>query len=185
MLPSYTFGNRIDQITGLWNIIKGWLDPVVASKINFTRSKADMEKWISVENMQKCYGGTDSWEYKYVEPVPGENRRMTEEPEKRAKIAEERTGLVRDFFLDTVEWAAKDPESPEAKETYTRRTKLADQLRTNYWVLDPYVRARAYYNRVGVVDEQGGVDFMAAGKEKLTNGTTNGETNGVTNGEAH
>lgn len=148
---------------GLWNVIKGWLDPVIASKINFTRRTADLLQFIPEENLQASYGGKDTWEYTYPEPVPGENVKL-EEAEKRAKIQEERSELLRRFEQGTVEWAMQEPGSSTARETNSRRSELAGELGLNYWKLDPYIRSRTYYHRVGVVTDTGEVDFKAAGR---------------------
>jgi CRAL/TRIO domain len=71
-IPRYVI-SMMCLILGIWNIIKGWLDPVVASKIHFTRSVADLEQFIPKSQIVKELEGDDQWEYKYVEPVPGEN----------------------------------------------------------------------------------------------------------------
>ncbi|KAJ2992244.1 hypothetical protein NUW58_g2230 [Xylaria curta] len=87
---------------GIWNIIKGWLDPVVASKIHFTRKPADLLQFISEENLQTSFGGKDTWEYEYIEPVPGENARL-EEVEKRAEIQQEQNKLIGEFEQKTID----------------------------------------------------------------------------------
>ncbi|KAI1317930.1 CRAL/TRIO domain-containing protein [Xylariaceae sp. FL0255] len=137
---------------GIWNIIKGWLDPVIASKINFTRKTKDMLQFISEENLGKGYGGKDTWDYEYVKPVPGENARLQED-EKRAEINHEHNELISQFETETVAWASLDAESSEAKDKATERTKLADQLTDSYWKLDPYIRSTTLLRRLGMVDE--------------------------------
>ena len=124
-----------------------------------------MEQLISKDNLQACYGGDDTWDYKYVEPVPGENERLEQE-EKRAKIQEERYELVREFEKKTVEWAALETESADTEVKRSGRTDLVHQLQENYWRLDPYIRARTIYHRDGVVTEKGEVNFKGAGHEK-------------------
>lgn len=133
-------------------MIKGWLDPVIASKINFTRRSADLLQFISPENLQASYGGKDSFEYEYVEPVEGENARLAE-AEKRAKIEHERNELVDEFELQTTEWAALVADAPAGKEKASRRTEVVEHLSKNYWKLDPYIRARTYFHRTGMVKE--------------------------------
>ncbi|KAI1359094.1 CRAL/TRIO domain-containing protein [Xylaria arbuscula] len=137
---------------GLWNMIKGWLDPVIASKINFTRNSADLLHFIAVENLQASYGGRDSFEYEYVEPVEGENARLAE-AEKRAEIEQERNELVDEFELRTTEWASLAADTSAGKEKASRRTEVAEHLSRNYWKLDPYIRARTYFHRTGMVGE--------------------------------
>jgi len=58
---------------GIWSIIKGWLDPVVASKIHFTRSVEELEEFIPRSQILKELGGDEDWEYNYIEPVEGED----------------------------------------------------------------------------------------------------------------
>ncbi|KAI1749335.1 CRAL/TRIO domain-containing protein [Xylaria castorea] len=135
---------------GMWNIIKGWLDPVIASKINFTRKPADLLQFISEENLQISFGGKDTWEYDYIEPVKGENAKL-EEADKRTQIAQERDELIGEFELETIKWACLAADSPTEKEKTSRRTELVQQLGENYWKLDPYIRARTYYHRLGLV----------------------------------
>ncbi|KAI8623358.1 CRAL/TRIO domain-containing protein [Xylariaceae sp. FL1651] len=130
----------------------GWLDPVIASKINFTRKPADLLRFISEESLQTSYGGKDSWEYTYVEPVPGENARL-EKSEKRREIQKERNELICDFERVTAAWASLEPESPAGNEKGSRRSELADQLSVSYWKLDPYIRAKTYYHRVGMLND--------------------------------
>ncbi|KAL2194761.1 CRAL-TRIO domain-containing protein [Corynascus similis CBS 632.67] len=145
---------------GVWRVIKPWLDPVIASKINFTNSAADLARFIAPEDLQTCYGGKDSWEYRYIEPVEGENDRL--ESEKKADVEAERDELVRRFEKLSVEWAGLEGGSAEAKGKFEERRTLANQLSDEYWKLDPYIRARTYYDRAGVLSSTGVVDYKAA-----------------------
>ncbi|KAI0487505.1 CRAL/TRIO domain-containing protein [Xylaria cf. heliscus] len=137
---------------GIWNMIKGWLDPVIASKINFTRKSADLLHFISEENLQTSFGGKDTWEYEYIEPAKGENAKL-EEAEKRTEIQRERNELIGEFELETIEWACLAADSPAGKEKASRRAEVAHQLDGNYWKLDPYIRSRTYYHRLGLVGD--------------------------------
>ncbi|GAP87188.1 putative phosphatidylinositol transfer protein CSR1 [Rosellinia necatrix] len=133
---------------GIWNMIKGWLDPVIASKINFTRKPADLLQFIPEASLQTSYGGKDGWEYEYVEPVEGENARL-DEAEKRAEIQQQRDELVAEFERATLAWA-RSPGGGGAKEKALRRAEVVDRLGANYWRLDPYIRARTLYHRWGM-----------------------------------
>ncbi|KAK0643958.1 CRAL-TRIO domain-containing protein [Cercophora newfieldiana] len=144
---------------GIWRMIKPWLDPVIVSKINFTTGNADLARFIAPENLQTCYGGSDAWEYRYIEHVEGENARM--QSEKKDEMHAERNGLIQQFELLTVEWASFDPDSVEGRRKAAERDDLAKQLGDSFWKLDPYVRARTYYHRAGVIDN-GVIDFKAA-----------------------
>lgn len=141
-------------------MIKPWLDPVIASKINFTSSNADLARFIAQDNLQTCYGGKDDWEYKYIEPVEGENACM--QSEKKEELEAERMELIRRFEQMSVEWAKVKPGSVDAKQKMAERRELAERLGESYMKLDPYTRARTYYHRAGVIDVLGAVDYKAA-----------------------
>ena len=144
---------------GAWAVIKPWLDPVIASKIHFTSGAKGLFEFIDKSNLQKSFGGDDAWEFKYIEPTQGENDRM--QSEKKDDARKEREELVGRFEKLTLEWAAVDPASEEGKEKEAARTALAGELGESFWRLDPYVRARTYYHRAGVIDEKGNVNFQA------------------------
>jgi hypothetical protein len=148
---------------GIWNIIKGWLDPVVASKIHFTRSAADLENFIPRDRMVKELEGDEQFEWNYVEPVPGENDIM-KDTATRDRIQEEREGMVQRFEESPKKWiAGEDAEDAE-------RDSIAKELNENYWRLDPYVRARTVYDRVGAIGPTGGWVYSqkeAVGEEPL------------------
>lgn len=141
-------------------MIKPWLDPVIASKINFTNSSADLSRFIAPEELQKSFGGKDQWEYKYIEPVPGENDRLGSE--KKADVEAERDALIRQFESLSAEWVGLDVRSAEAKQKAAERRRVTKQLSDGYWKLDPYIRARTYYDRAGVLSSSGAVDYRAA-----------------------
>ena len=138
----------------IWNIIKGWLDPVVASKIHFTKHDKDLEQYIPKSQIMNELGGEEAWEYKYVEPAPGEDALMQEEAP-RKKLQEERTIDVLEFQKKTFEWIAKGADDSVRRE----RDAIAQKLHDNYWQLDPYIRARTIYDRVGMIQGNGKVNF--------------------------
>jgi CRAL/TRIO-like protein len=140
-------------------MIQPWLDPVIASKINFTSNNTDMQRYISPDQLQKSYGGQDDWEYSYIDPKASENEHP---PDKRPEIEAERESLLKKFEELTAEWAAMGPESADARQKMDERTETAKLIGDNFWKFDPYVRARTYYHRVGVVGPAGEVDYKAA-----------------------
>lgn len=83
--------------------------------------------------------------------------------EKRGKLLDERDELAKEFERETVQWLSMKPDTPEARAVVTRREELNAQLRLSYWKLDPFIRARTYYHRVGVMKDNGQADFKAAG----------------------
>lgn len=133
---------------------------MVAAKVNFTNQRAGLEEFIEPSHITKELGGDEDWEYKYVEPVPGENDRM-KDTATREKLQAARQELVKSFEATTLQWI-KAPQGEEAKELKEKRTAIAAQLRENYWKLDPYVRARSLYDRAGVIQEGGKIDWYSA-----------------------
>ncbi|KUI72279.1 hypothetical protein VM1G_07982 [Cytospora mali] len=129
---------------GIWKIIRGWLDPVVASKVNFTNNLKDIEEYIPTSRILKEFDGEEDWEYKYVEPIPGENDKMKDEARRDSLLAA-REQLYKDYEDATLKWI----KSPEDASIKAERNNIAAKLRADYWNLDPYLRARSYYDRTG------------------------------------
>ncbi|KAK9479141.1 CRAL-TRIO domain-containing protein [Lipomyces japonicus] len=133
---------------GIWNIIKGWLDPVVASKIHFARSPDDLAKFLPKEKIWKELGGTNDWEYKYIEPVAGEDD-LLNDSETREKLLEEREKIVREYEDATWSWIFST-----SSEFRNARNEIAKRLREDYVNIDPYLRAKTVYDRVGYINLQ-------------------------------
>jgi hypothetical protein len=145
------------SLLGIWKIIKGWLDPVVAGKVHFTNNIKDLKQYIPVERVPRDLDGDEDWQYRYAEPVPGENDSMKDE-EARDRLLAERQKLYRDYESATVEWI-RSPGREDGSTIKARRNDLANRLREQYWILDPYIRARSYYDRVGVLQPGGKLDY--------------------------
>ena len=120
-----------------------------------------MLEFIPRNNLQKCYGGDDEWEYRYVEPVSTENERLNNVDEKN-ELQKHKDALVEKFHHLTMEWVSLEPEAGVAKAKNARRCEVAHELEQKYWQLDPYIRSTTYYDRVGVLMRDGAVDFGAA-----------------------
>jgi len=65
---------------------------------------------------------------------------------------------VKEYEKVTIDWIdhSGGPTSMEIKE---KRHKLALALKEDYWGLDPYVRARSIYDRVGMLQPGGKLEF--------------------------
>lgn len=148
---------------GIWKVIKGWLDPVVAGKIHFENDVDGLEKFIGPRSrIMKELNGEEEYEYTYVEPTTDEDVVMKNVQDKEA-IQEERKSLQEKFEAVTATWVAPDTKS----ETGALRSKLSAELTQNYWRLDPYIRARTLYDRIGVLQSGGKVEhYPAQGVEK-------------------
>lgn len=138
------------------------MDPVIVSKIQFTKSASDLENYIPRETIFKELGGPENWEYKYIEPEQNENKKM-EDTATRDALVEERRNTVKELLATTSTWitatATKDNE--QIKTSKARRSELAEQLSANYWKLDPYVRARNYLDRAGVIQQGEEMDSLS------------------------
>lgn len=136
---------------GVWKIIRGWLDPVVANKVHFASSVDDLQQWIPRSQISKELGGDEDYIYKYPEPVEGENSRMQDSTAKET-IKGERSELIKSYESETLNWIS-------GEDAGEGRTRLAQRIAENYWKLDPYVRARSLYDRSGVIGEGGKLNF--------------------------
>ncbi|KAI9787720.1 MAG: hypothetical protein M1839_000251 [Geoglossum umbratile] len=143
---------------GIWTIIRGWLDPVVAAKVHFTRSLEDLEEFIPRDRIAKELGGNEDWSYDYVEPSPDENSLMLDEAATNALLTD-REEIVREFEVATTRWITLSTGAAENADILVKRNELAESLRKNYWQLDPYIRARTLYDRIGVIGSGGEIKF--------------------------
>lgn len=137
------------------------LDPVVAQKVQFTKSVEDLQKYIPADQLPTEMGGSHPWEYSYPEPVSGENDAQ-KDTAARDGIMTERVQIGLRLLATTAGWisasATKGKEDIDAVARLTeRREALITEMRSNYWKLDPYVRARSYVDRNGALKPDGTV----------------------------
>lgn len=107
-----------------------------------------MEAYVPKEQIISDLGGHEEWTYKYVEPVPGENDLM-KDTEIRDKLLAAREGIVKEYENATLEWIHGAGDVEGVKKS---RNEIAGRLKVDYWNLDPYLRARSYYDRVGMIN---------------------------------
>lgn len=132
----------------VWQVIKGWIDPVVAAKISFTKGEKDLLQSISSEQLPKSLGGTLAHDYEWIPPSEGDDAPMADTVT-RDRLLAERTKMFEKFFDITLKWIAAD--GPEADKLYKERMALSDELYKDYFRIDPYVRARSIYDRNGTL----------------------------------
>ncbi|KAI0503338.1 CRAL-TRIO domain-containing protein [Xylaria bambusicola] len=154
---------------GVWRIIRGWLDPVVASKVHFTNNVKDLEEFIDKDKIPDEMEGTSGWSYEYIEPVRGENDKMSD-VETRDKLIKEREAIYEEFENKTIEWIHEE-DATKRTAVKSQRNAIAQKLREQYWRLDPYIRSRTLYDRIGVIKPDGKLDYYPPWQAV---GTTNG-----------
>jgi hypothetical protein len=144
----------------VWSIVRGWLDPVVASKVSFVKTVDELEKFVPRNQIPKELGGDEDWVYTYPEPVAGENDIMADEAT-RTKLQAERNAIVARYETAVQEWVREGPKPESLADRRRARDEVAEELRANYWVLDPYVRARTLYDRMGMIRPAGELAFYS------------------------
>lgn len=141
--------------SGAWKIIRPWMDPVVASKVDFTKKTADLLEFIDENNLPTRLGGKCPYDYKYVTPAP-EEKAMSVSTE---EIIAEFGPIAKEYHTATQEWYKSAPGADaEAK---SKRVAAGKALQEHYLKFDPHYRAATFYNRVGVVphDDSGTVNW--------------------------
>lgn len=128
---------------GIWKIIRGWLDPVVAAKVHFANNETELEAYIPRDQMMKELGGKEDYVWKYHEPVEGENEKM-KDTETRDKLLAQRKEIVNQYETSVKDWI-------KGNAKFDDRLPLAQKLADNYFELDPYVRQRNYMDRMGLI----------------------------------
>ncbi|CCE61758.1 hypothetical protein TPHA_0B00860 [Tetrapisispora phaffii CBS 4417] len=129
----------------IWNVIKAWLDPIVASKIMFTYNTKDLLTWISKENLPEYLGGELGFDFdSYVCPDESADETLTD-VEQRDPIQKEREAIIRSLKDKTIEWI-KTKDETKSQELFNERIEIMEKLSKNYASLDLYVRSRSTYD---------------------------------------
>ncbi|EPS37104.1 hypothetical protein H072_9324 [Dactylellina haptotyla CBS 200.50] len=140
----------------IWKIIKGWLDPVVASKVRFTSGVSGLFEYLDKDNIPKSLGGSKDWLYEYKEPLSGENRSIdnpTDEEREQKKILEsDRWSTIKEYEAVTMKWGEESSTTPTQGGDPDSRNILKKELIARNRALDRFVRARTYYDRIGMVE---------------------------------
>jgi hypothetical protein len=146
---------RHSQVSGIWKIIRGWLDPVVASKVHFTNNDTELKAFVPSSRIIRELDGPEDWSYSYVEPVAGENDKMKDAATRDA-LLKKRAGIVEEYEKAVLQWIHAEGDVESLKK---RKHEIAAELRDDYWNLDPYIRARSYYDRIGLIGKGGKLNF--------------------------
>lgn len=134
----------------IWNIVKNWLDPIVASKIKFTKSVKDLSEHIDLDQLPEYLGGENPVNLdSFVKPDGSKDVKL-KDTETRDKLLAERDQLVQKFVRATVSWIESETTEDSAK-FLQEKVSLGAELTENYSVLDPYIRSRCVYDINGTL----------------------------------
>lgn len=132
----------------VWNVIKNWLDPVVASKIHFTKDFKELSKFIDLKHIPDYMGGEDTYAGEYPIPTEKDARYMKQRDGEFIRLKRKRDELFLQFLTTTKKWI--ESTSPEISDRYLQdKIDLGRQLAENYIALDPYLRTFGFYDRNG------------------------------------
>ncbi|KAF3987497.1 hypothetical protein FT663_03900 [Candidozyma haemuli var. vulneris] len=134
----------------VWKLIRGWLDPVVASKVHFTNSAEDLEKFVDRKFIPDFVGGDDKYVPEYVPPTD-ENSSKKPEDDKFEELSEQRKVLSKVFIETTISWI-KAATKEESTKFLNLKIQLGAELAKNLVELDPYIRTRGQFDRNNAID---------------------------------
>lgn len=137
-------------ILGSWALVKPLIDPVVSEKIFFVAQK-DILVHIDEDQLIKRLGGSHPYEYEYIQPSKQENG--CKEGDNIKELESEYFKLASEFVSKTSDWVKSDDIISG------ERNDLSKQMNSIFKELMPYIKARTFYHRIGVVDEEGHVDW--------------------------
>jgi hypothetical protein len=149
----------------IWSIIRGWLDPVVAGKVHFAKTVDELANFVPRNQIPISLDGEEKWEYSYVEPYTDENA-LLKDTESRDRIQGQRTELVQKYESTVLDWIHAGDADASLEQRRKERDTIAEELRQNYWTLDPYVRAKTFYDRIGLIGEGGKLTFYPEAKKE-------------------
>ena len=132
----------------IWNIIKNWLDPVVASKIQFTKNLQELNQFVDIEHIPDYIGGEDTYAGEYIEPTEEHTHPPKSKDSHYYRLRRERENLLLRLFETSRRWA--ESVNPEVSSRYLQdKLDLDIELAKNYIALDPYIRCPFLYDRNG------------------------------------
>lgn len=140
--------------SGIWRILSPLLDPVVRSKVKFTKGPLDMTDRIPAERLVSDLGGEMTNEFVFLEPEEGENELLKDTAE-REKRFNAYMDLAREYEEVTGQWASKEDAA-----VVERRLVLVKKLRVAQFHMEPYTRGKTVCHRDGTLDGQGIVTWL-------------------------
>lgn len=130
----------------VWNIVKNWLDPVVASKIHFTKNYKELCVFIHPKFIPTNLGGENQTGSDYPSPKPHHASPPKQRDSKYRSLRKDFDDLRVRFIETTSKWI--EATSPAVSERYLQdKIALSVQMSYIYIELDPYLRCPGIYDR--------------------------------------
>ncbi|KAJ1848376.1 phosphatidylinositol transfer protein csr1, partial [Coemansia sp. RSA 2708] len=122
--------------SGIWKVMRGWMDPVVARRTMIVKDAKALETFIPRDQIPTSMGGQLKFQYQYVYPTTDENAKMFD-AEGRQRAEHEFAASVEAFSKQTKGWVG-------GSQSYNNesRTQAAAAFDSAAVELDPYTRAR-------------------------------------------
>lgn len=146
----------------IWKVLAPLLDPVVRSKIRFTKGPSDMEDRIPAERFLDSLKGTMTTKFEFIEPEKDDNK-LHEDKEKREQTMKNYMDLAKEYEDATRAWASKGDSKASDK-----RQVLVKKLRIAQFEMEPYWRGKTVVHRAGQIDGQGIVTWVYEQKDGET-----------------
>ncbi|KIS72077.1 uncharacterized protein UMAG_11430 [Mycosarcoma maydis] len=140
--------------SGIWKLLGPMLDPVVRSKVKFTKKPEDLDL-VPRERLLSNMGGYNVNEFEFVEPEEGEND-QTKDEEGKKRTWNNYMKLAKEYEQVTRKWCESKGKD---EEVVKKRDLLVKKLRVAQFEHEPYFRGKTVYHRDGTIDGQGVVTW--------------------------
>lgn len=135
----------------IWNVIKNWLDPVVASKIHFTKGYTELAEFIEPKHIPEYLGGKNNEDLSYCEPTKEHIKPMKPKDSEYYRLCAARDELYVKFIEATLRWVQCT--NPGVSSLYLKeKIHFSYELSYNYISLDPYLRNPGFLDRKGFLE---------------------------------
>ncbi|OMH78538.1 CRAL-TRIO domain-containing protein [Zancudomyces culisetae] len=141
--------------SGLFKMIKPLIDPVVASKIQFCKTGAELSSFITSSNIKTNRDNTIDYKYDYIPPKMNENELMKDLEGKKTALENHRK-TCEEFKTLTEQWidvhkhrsGSSQSASSDVNKISNARNACEEQLLESSLKLDKYTRAKNIYDRL-------------------------------------
>ncbi|KAJ2398634.1 phosphatidylinositol transfer protein csr1 [Coemansia sp. RSA 2559] len=139
--------------SGIWALISPFIDPAVKAKIVMAKNAKDIAPFIDSSRLIAEVGGEKRFVYEYVVPSARENQCMADSD---ARLATESAfvSAVDAYEAATRKWLSESSDAAEHARCMAR-----DSLSQAVVALDPYIRSRTLYHRLGFINADHSVAF--------------------------